>query len=86
MYLDLKLTYLGQIYSSETDIKKKGEEELNFFGNDLKTVDNTIFNFEFYYNSFNTILKEKCQNSWDPLFEEYHRVKSLRYFIFKLSC
>ncbi len=81
MYLDLKLTYLAHIHSSEIDIKKKGEEELEILWDDLETVDNAIFNFEFYYNSFNTIFKEKPQNSCNPVFEEYNQVKSLRYFI-----
>ena len=87
---------MAHIHATDTDFKKKGEEELKLLGNDLQPVDNVIleiiqdsqkdFNHEIQYNGFMKIFKEKCQNSWDPLFEEYHQVKSLRYFIFKLSC
>ena len=92
MYLDLKLTYVAQINLADTDIKKKGDEEIKILENDMKTVDNAIlkiiedslkeFNEDFMYKSFMEIFKNECQNSWDPLFEEYHRIKSLRYFIY----
>ena len=80
---------MAHIQSTDTDFKKKGEQELKLLGNDLQPVDNVIleiiqdslkdFNLEFQYTGFMKIFKEKCQNSWDPLFEEYLRIKSLRY-------
>ena len=93
MYLDLKLTYVAHTNSSDINIKEKGDEEMKILENDMKTVDNAIlkiiedrlkkkFNEDFMYKSFMEIFKNECQNSWDPLFEEYHRIKSLRYFIY----
>ena len=92
MYLDLKLTYVAHTNSSDINIKEKGDEEMKILENDMKTVDNAIltfienslkdFNEDFMYKYFMDIFKNECQNSWNPLFEEYHRIKSLRYFIY----
>ena len=39
----------------------------------------TDFSEEALYTRFKKVFKEKCQNSWDPLYVEYFRIKRLRY-------
>ena len=94
LYSDFKLNIIELDFSSDKDIKEKGDEEKKLFEKDMKTVDTAIhkcievgmkdegikvFDEDFFYSSFNKIFKEKCQNSCDPLFEEYKRIKSRRY-------
>ena len=94
IYLNFKLNIIEFNFSSDKDIKEKGDEEKKFFEKDMKTIDTAIqkciedgmkdeglkdFNEDIFFTSFNKIYKEKCQNSWDPLFEEYKRIKSRRY-------
>ena len=94
MYMIFKLNYAKFNFSSDKDIKFKHDEEKKLLEKDMKTVDIAVhkciedgmkdeglkdFNEDFFFTSFNKIYKEKCQNSWDPLFEEYKRIKSRRY-------
>ena len=93
-YLELKLTLITLIHSSSKDIKEKGDEEKILLKKDMKTVDTAIqkcvedgmkeeglkdFHEDFFSVSFMEILKEKCKNSLDPLYEECCRIRSLRY-------
>ena len=39
----------------------------------------TDYSEEALCTSFKKVFKEKCQNSWDPLYVEYFRIKRLRY-------
>ena len=93
MYSDFKLKIKELNFSSDKDIKEKGEEEKKLLEKDLYNVDMAIkkciengmkdeglkdIKEDIFYESFTNIFKEKCQNSWDPLFEEYKRIKSRR--------
>ena len=88
MYLDVKLNYMTHIHSSSIDLKKKGDEEKNILEKDIKTVDNAMIKFlddslvdldeEVLCKRFMTIYREKCQNSFHPVLEEYTRLKSNR--------
>ena len=97
MYSDLKLTFIEQIIAPDKDTKIKVDKEIEIMEKDMKTLKNAIwifleeslkdeglrnFNEDLFYKRFIKIFKEKCQDSWDPLIEEYHRIKSLRYNFF----
>ncbi len=94
MYSDLKLTFIEQIHAPDKDTKKKVDKEIEIMEKDMKTLKNAIqiflkeslkdeglsnFNGDFFYKRFMKIFKEKCQDSWEPLIDEYQRIKSLRY-------
>ena len=94
LYSDFKLKIIELDFSSDKDIKEKCDEEKKLYEKDLKTVDIAIqkciengmkdeglkdVREDIFYKSFRKILKEQCQHSWDPLFEEYRLIKSRRY-------
>ena len=99
IYLKFKLAIIEHIYSSDKDIKKKGDEEKKLHEKDIKTVDTAIqkcvedgmkdeglkiFHEDFFSEIFMKILKEKCKKSLDPLYEECCRIRSLRYISLKI--
>ena len=100
MFLNFNLKIIELNFSSDKDIKEKGVEEKKLYEKDIDNVDTAFqnciedgrkeeglkdFNEDFFYNSFEKIFKEKCQHSWDPLFEEYKRIKSRRYQLMNYS-
>ena len=99
MYSNFKLAIIELSFSSDKVIKMKSDEEKTLINEDMNTVNIAIqnciedgmeneglkdLNEDLLYNSFQKIFKEKCQNSWSPLFEEYHQIKSRRYISFLL--
>ena len=89
IYLKFKLAIIEHIYSSDKDIKKKGDEEKKLHEKDIKTVDKAIQSIlddslvdlkeDVLCTRFMTTYKEKCQNSLDPVLQEYTKLKSIRY-------
>ena len=89
MYFDVKLNYIAHIHSTSIDIKKKGDEEKKILEKDIKTVDKAIQSVlddslvdlkeDVLCTRFMTTYKEKCQNSLDPVLQEYTKLKSIRY-------
>ena len=99
MYSNFKLAIIELSFSSDKVIKMKSDEEKTLINEDMNTVNIAIqkcikdgmeneglkdLNENLLYESFKKIFKEKCQNSWRPLFEEYQQIKSLRYNSFLL--
>ena len=89
--MELKPTFTGKIDESKKESKERVEKEI--MKKDIKTLDIAIkkfldeglkdeglsdFNVEFLYTNFMKIFKENCQESWNPLFEEYRQIKSSR--------
>ncbi len=97
MYSNFKLAIIELSFSCEKVIKMKSDEEKTLLDEDMNTVNIAIqkciedgmdneglkdLNEDLLYESFKKIFKEKCQNSWRPLFEVYHQIESHRYHSF----
>ena len=94
MFLNFNLKIIELNFSSDKDIKEKGVEEKKLYEKDIDNVDTAFqnciedgrkeeglkdFNEDFFYENFKNIFKEKCQNSWELLFEECKIIRSRRY-------